>query len=94
MKTLGDGLWAPVALTEIEEQFQPLYVAAGRPAEMAVFTRRDDGGLHCQVTAFFAPAASAVAHTLAAQPCARPPRAGLELAAGDERCWAVLFTGE
>lgn len=88
---LGDGLWAPVVMAQIEALFYPLYTAAGRPAGMAVFTRRDDGDLHCQVTAYFAPAASAVAQSFGAQPCHRPPRVGLELAFGDERCWTVLF---
>lgn len=88
---LGDGMGADISLAQIEELFQPTFAAAGRPAEMAVFTRRDEGGLHCQVTAYFAPAARGVAQAFGAQPCLRPPRAGLELAAGDERCWAALF---
>jgi hypothetical protein len=89
--SLGDGMGAAMPAAQIEEAFRSLYEAAGRPAEMAVFTRRDEGDLHCEVTAYFAPAASAVAHAFGAQPCPRPPRAGLELAAGDERCWAALF---
>lgn len=89
--SLGDGMGADISLAQIEALFQPFSAAAGRPVEMAVFTRRDEGELHCQMTAYFAPAASGIAHAFGALPCPRPPRAGLEIAAGDERCWAVLF---
>lgn len=91
MQALGDGLWAPVAVDQIEALFQPLFAAAGRPAEMAIFIRRDAGELHCEVTAYFAPAAGGVARAAGALPCDRPRRAGLELAMGDAQCWAVLF---
>ena len=89
--SLGDGMWAPVVAAEIEARFLPLFTLAGKPADMAVFTRREDGGLHCEVVAYFAPAARAVADAFEAKPCARPSRTGLELLAGDERCWPALF---
>ena len=91
-KTLGDGMTAYEPADEIENAFQPLFSAAGNPAEMAVFTRYDsEGRLQCEVTAFFSPAAAAVATLLGAQPCVKPRRDGLILLAGDERCWPVLF---
>lgn len=93
-KQLGDGIVAHTPSTEIAEAFQPLYAAAGSPGDMAVFTRYDsEGHLQCEVTAYFAPAAAEVARLFDAEPCAIPPRDGLELLAGDEGCWTVLFPG-
>ena len=91
---LGDGLMASEPSNRILEAFQEAYESAGRPAEMAVFTRYDpEGGLHCEVTAFFSPAAGALAKAFEARPCPKPMRKGLGLLAGDERAWAVLFPG-
>lgn len=90
-KSVGDGMWAPIVCAEIEEKFQPLFESAGKPAEMAVFVRREEGSLHCEVTAYFPPEAGNVAEAFDALPCARPSREGLELLAGDESCWSVLF---
>jgi len=59
---------------------------------MAVFTRSEsEGRLHCEVIAYFSPAAVNLAKAFEAQPCAKPLRAGLGLLAGDERSWSVLF---
>ena len=91
-KTLGDGMTAYEPSDEIEQAFLPLYEAAGKPAEMAVFTRYDsEGRLQCEVTAFFSPAAAEIARRLGAVPCSRPPRDHLTLLAGDARSWDVLF---
>jgi len=90
-KSLGDGTWAEVPSEEIRQIFQPLFESAGRPAEMAVFTRREAGRLHCKVVAYFSPAAAEVAGDLDAEPCAKPPCAGLELLAGDDACWSAIF---
>ena len=77
---------------EIEEAFLKAFAAAGNPSEMAVFTRPEsEGRLHCEVIAYFSPAAENVAKGFDAQPCAKPVRSGLGLLAGDERCWSVLF---
>jgi hypothetical protein len=91
--SLGDGMMAAATpTTEIEEIFLPLFSAAGKPPEMAVFTRPEsEGRLHCEVIAYFSPAAAAVAKALDAEPCEKPVRAGLGLLAGDERSWSVLF---
>jgi hypothetical protein len=89
---LGDALTAQLPTTQIKASFEPLHAAAGRPADMAVFTRIDsEGRLHCDVTAFFSPASAELARTFDAPPCARPGRVGLELLAGDQRSWCVLF---
>jgi hypothetical protein len=89
---LGDGMMASVPAAQIEEAFLQSFVAAGRPVEMAVFTRPEsEGRLHCEVIAYFSPAAREVANAFDATPCGRPARAGLGLMAGDERAWPALF---
>lgn len=90
-KQLGDGMWADIPSRGINHIFQPSFEAAGKPIEMAVFTRREEGRLRCEVTAYFSPAAKDVAEWFGALPCAPPARAGLELLAGDESCWLALF---
>ena len=43
------------------------------PSEMAVFTRPEsEGRLHCEVVAYFSPAAGEVAKAFDAIPCGRP----------------------
>ena len=91
-KALGDGITAPGPAAQIEAAFLPVYAAAGGPAEMAVFTRSEsEGRLHCEVIAYFSPAAAELAMAFDAQPCQTPARAELSLLAGDERAWRVLF---
>lgn len=90
--SLGDGMTAAGPSEQIRSLFQPLYEAAGSPAQMAVFTRNDsEGRLHCEVTAFFSPGCVDVAQQMGARPCSPPLRDGLGLLAGDERAWAALF---
>ena len=82
---------------EIEETFHPAFAAAGSPPEMAVFTRPEsEDRLHCDVIAYFSPAASEIAEAFDAEPCEKPARSGLALLAGGEECWSALFdeTGE
>jgi len=77
---------------EIEEAFVDALAAAGSPLEMAVFTRPEsEGRLHCEVMAYFSPAAREVAEAFDAEPCGKPARAGLGLLVGMEECWSVLF---
>lgn len=91
-KQLGDGVWAYSLTDQIRDSFQPLFVLAGRPVDMAVFTRHEsEGRLHCEVVAYFSPAAATVAHVLNARPCGQPARGDLDLLAGDAGCWPVLF---
>ena len=90
--SLGDGIMAAMPSVEIEERFQRVYLSAGKPPEMAVFLRSEsEGRLHCEVIAYFSPAASQVAKAFDAQPCVKPARPGLSLLTGDEQAWAVLF---
>lgn len=90
-KPLGDGIWAPIVCAEIEEKFQPMFESAGKPIEMAVFVRRKQGDVHCEVIAYFSPAAREVAEQFGASLCGLPAREELELLAGNESCWSVLF---
>lgn len=90
--SLGDGITATTPSAEIEELFLQIFSAAGKPADMAVFTRLEsEGRLHCEVIAYFSPTSQQVAKAFDAQPCEKPARAGLGLLAGDPRCWSVLF---
>ena len=90
--SLGDGMIAPVPSAEIEEEFLRVFAAAGSPPEMAVFTRPEsEGRLHCEVIAYFSPAAWAVAKVFDAEPCEKPAPAGLGLLAGRQDSWSVLF---
>lgn len=90
-KSLGDGMWADGVAEEIKTFFQPHFESADRQAVMAVFTRHEEGRLHCEVVAYFSPAAGEVAQSLDASPCPKPVRSGLVLLAGDECCWPLLF---
>ncbi len=89
---LGDAIIACAPLNRIEEVFMSLHAMDGSPVDMAVFTRQVmEGDLHCEVTAYFSPAAAHVALLLGAEPCPRPPRKGTDLLVGDQRCWSMLF---
>lgn len=90
--SLGDGMMAATPSDEIEKAFLTAFNKAGRPPGMAVFTRPEsEGRLHCEIIAYFSPAAEKLAKSFGARPCSKPARAGLGLLAGDERSWAVLF---
>lgn len=91
-KSLGDGVWAYSKTDQVKDVFQPLFVLAGRPADMAVFTRHESQGrLQCEVIAYFSPAAATVAHVLHAHPCDKPERGELDLLVGEPGSWRVLF---
>ncbi len=90
-KSLGDGISSAIDTAEIGEIFRSLFEVAGRPAEMAIFTRQEPGALHCEVAALFSPAAESVALAVGAQPCAPPARQDLKLLDGTTDCWSTLF---
>src|SRR5688500_20397590 len=93
-KELGDAIMASMPSDEIEAAFQQLFVAAGKPLNMAVFTRQEsEGRLHCEVTAYFSPAAKDVAHAFDARPCSKPKFSNLTMLAGDTLAWSILFPG-
>jgi hypothetical protein len=88
---MGDGLWAPTVSAQIEKEFTAAFTAAGSPKDMAVFSRSEEGQMHCNWVAYFSPATQSIARMFNAEPCAKPARGGLGLLAGDRQCWAILF---
>lgn len=89
---LGDGITSVTPSDEVQQKFQKSFLKAGNPPEMAIFTRLEsEGRLHCEVMAYFSPAAVHVAEEFDAQPCDKPERTGLGLLAGDPHSWAILF---
>lgn len=91
-KNLGDAIVAAQPSDKIREAFLSFFDAAGNPEDMAVFTRNDsEGRLHCEVSAYFSPTAGEVAKKFDAKPCEIPLRNGLDLLAGNNNCWSVLF---
>jgi hypothetical protein len=91
-KELGDGIMASMPSDEIESAFLRLFTSLGKPLDMAVFTRLEsEGRLHCEVVAYFSPAAKDIALAFDAEPCEKPFRAGLGLLAGDKLSWSKLF---
>jgi hypothetical protein len=90
--SLGDGVTAVVPAAALEEKARKWFEDAGRPVSVAVFRRLETAAsLHCDVTMYFSPAAAHIARACGAHPCAKPARSGLELVAGDARCWPALF---
>ena len=90
--SLGDGMTSGVLSAEIEDAFASAFTAAGEPPAMAVFTRPEsEGRLHCEVIAYFSPAAGSIANLFDAEPCEQPAQPGLGLLAGESSCWSVLF---
>lgn len=88
-KALGDGVAAAAPSMKILEAFSPLYIGAGQPGEMAVFSRYD---LEANVvTVYFTPAAAQLASLFAATPCEKPSGEGIGLLVGDARAWKAFF---
>ena len=91
-KSLGDAMLAGEALTQLEALYLSTYGKSAPPNESAIFIRHEsEGHLHCEVKAYFSPAAVAVANKVDADPCAKPARDGLSLLAGPEVSWQTLF---
>ena len=91
-KQLGDGILAYESKDQIQAMFPPLFAAAARPVDMAVFTRHElEGRLQCEVVAYFSPAAEVIARQMDVQACEKPASAELDLLVGEPACWAVLF---
>jgi hypothetical protein len=89
---LGDGMTEGETSDEIRQVFGQAYSEAGKPGDMAVFRYFDsEGRLQCQVTAYFSPAAERVAKVFNARPCTKPARGGLDLLAGEQSAWSLLF---
>jgi hypothetical protein len=77
------------AAARVQQMFLPMFLAAGRPPRMAVFSRYDRRAN--LVTAYFSPGATALAAFFEAQPCAKPRGEGIGLLVGDPRCWEIHF---
>ena len=93
-KSLGDGITAEAAITEIQHVFEPLFEAAGAPDTWAVFTLPvSEGRVQCEVFAYITPAAAAVARCLGATPCVAPAATGMTLVAGPAAAWRAVFPG-
>ncbi len=91
-RNLGDPTLIDATLDEVHAYFHAVHVQTGEPSEMAVFTRLEsEGRLHCEMIAYFSPAAQEVARAFEAEPCMRPARRGLGLLAGAEEAWFRLF---
>ena len=91
-KNLGDAMLAGEALAQLEELFVSVYGQSGSSREAAIFVRHEsEGRLHCEVKAYFSPAAVMVANKVDADPCARPSRDGLSLLIGSEDSWQTLL---
>ena len=91
-KSLGDALLAGESLRRVEDVFRAEYERSGRPTDMAVFVRHEsEGRLHCEVRAYFSPAAARVARAVDAAPSNRPVAEGLDLLAGVPESWRTLF---
>ena len=93
LKDLGDPMFASTELEKIRSCFLSEYRKAKSPEGMALFIRHESGRLHCEVKAYFSPAAASVARGIEAFPCLKPLPDGLSLAAGAETAWSILFPG-
>jgi hypothetical protein len=90
--SLGDGMTADEPSEEIRAAFLEAYQSTETATDIAVFTRNDsEGRLHCEVIAYFSPAASALAKAFDAEPCQSPGRSGLSLLIGSDQSWERLF---
>ena len=69
--------------------FPSLFVAAGQPTAMAVFSRYDRST--DEMTAYFSPAACELAALFGAKPCGKPPGDGIGLLVGAARSWGIYF---
>jgi len=91
-KNFGDGMLAWEPLNRLEERFFAEHAQAGGPGDMAVFVRhQSDGRLHCEVVAYFSPAAARLAREFDAVPCAKPSPDNLSLLAGSDESWSVML---
>lgn len=89
---LGDAIMVNEPIEQIRKVFEEIVSQNSISPDVAIFTRNDsEGRLHCQVTAYFSPAANQIAKLFDAIPCQKPNRDNLDLLAGHETCWEVLF---
>ncbi len=81
--SLGDAMLASQALAQVESAFRSAFEGAGRPQDMALFTRHEsEGRLHCELVVYLSPGAAVVARKVGAEPCDPPLADTLDLVAG------------
>jgi hypothetical protein len=89
-KDIGDGSQAFAPTKEIHSAFIPMFIAAGQPIDMAVFSCNDLK--RNIVTVYFSPGASALAEMFGARPCEKPKKENeLGLLVGDQRCLELFY---
>ena len=94
-RNLGDAMVAFEPLARIEALYRAAHDAGRSPDDVAVFIRfESEGRLHCEVEAYFSPAAAAIAREMEASPCERPATGGLSLHVGATDAWTTLFPRE
>lgn len=91
----GSGVTAHDPQLRITAAFIPAFIAAGQPADFAVFTESadtDNSGME-DVTIYLSPAAAtALKHLLpGCASCARPEQRRLRLSLGEPSAWSALF---
>ena len=84
-KELGDAVMAAPVLETLKEQHAAMYGAADVAESPPLLVRYDaSGGLHCEVTVYFSPAAASLANLIHAEACATPVLTGASLLAGKQ----------
>jgi hypothetical protein len=82
-KELGDAVMAAPILETLKEKYTAMYGASGIADSPQVLMRYDaSGGLHCEVTVYFSPDATALATAVNAEACAEPLKNNLSLLCG------------
>ena len=86
-------MFAGEALEQIKALFLAEYKNDNSSKDQALFLRHEsEGRLHCEVKVYFSPATSIIAKEVNATPCNKPHSDGLDLLAGSEESWSVLFS--
>ncbi len=88
-KDLGNGVAASAPSMRIQRLFPPMFLEAGRPSDMAVFSRHDRRAN--TVTVYFSPRALHLAALFEALPCDKPSSEGIGLLVGAQRSWGIHF---
>lgn len=92
VKSLGDAMLAFEEQDRIEAYVSDVVQSPGCSDDVAVFVRHEaDGRLHCEVKAYFSPAAREIAQRFDAAPCPQPSVHGLALLVGSDAAFTVLF---
>lgn len=89
---LGDALTAEAELHAIEEAFANIFLQSKHRPDAAVFIRHEnDGGVHCNIIAYFSPSVAELGRQFNANECIRPSSDGLSLLVGSPRAHEFVF---